>query len=115
MEDKIYLSPPDLRGNEQELLQSVFKSNWIAPLGPMLSVFQDKVSHFVNIKDALALNSATAAIHLGLQVLGVQKGDKVLCSTFTFVASVNPISYLGAEPILVDSEKDTCNICPKLL
>ncbi len=115
MKKKIYLSPPDLRGNEQALLQEVFSSNWIAPRGEMLGVFEKKVSAFIGIDHALALNSGTASIHLGLQVLGVQKGDKVLCASFTFIASANPISYLGAIPIFVDAEKDTWNICPELL
>lgn len=115
MKEKIYLSPPDLRGNEQELLASVFKSNWIAPKGPMLSVFEEKTTKFIEGNYALALNSATSAIHIGLQVLGVQKGDKVLCPTFTFVASVNPICYLGAIPVLVDAEEESWNICPVLL
>lgn len=115
MKEKIYLSPPDLRGNEQDLLKSVFASNWIAPQGPMLSLFEDKMCDFLDVKQALALNSATSAIHLGLKVLGVENGDKVLCSTFTFVASVNPISYLGATPVLIDAEEDTWNMCPVLL
>ena len=115
MKEKIYLSPPDLRGNEQALLTTVFKSNWIAPQGPMLSNFEDRIKQLTNTKYALALNSATSAIHLGLQVLGVEKGDKVLCPTFTFVASVNPISYIGAIPILLDAETATWNLCPILL
>lgn len=115
MKENIYLSPPDLKGNEQELLNEVFKSNKIAPLGPMLDVFEKKIANTVKSSFAVALNSATAGIHLALQVLGIQKSDKVLCSTFTFVASVNPISYVGAEPILIDVEKDTWNISPELL
>lgn len=115
MREKIYLSPPDLKGNEQTFLADVFKSNWIAPQGPMLTVFEADVCNTVGISYAVALNSATAAIHLGLQVLGIGKGDKVLCSTFTFVASVNPISYVGATPILVDIEDESWNICPVLL
>ncbi|NJB83201.1 aminotransferase class V-fold PLP-dependent enzyme [Wenyingzhuangia aestuarii] len=115
MKEKIYLSPPDLRGNEQDLVQSVFQSNWIAPMGPMLDEFELKLANLVEVSNAVALNSATAAIHLGLQVLGVKKGDKVLCSSFTFVASVNPVTYLGAIPVLIDAEVDTWNICPVLL
>ncbi|ANW95018.1 pyridoxal phosphate-dependent aminotransferase [Wenyingzhuangia fucanilytica] len=115
MKEKIYLSPPDLKGNEQALLEDVFKSNWIAPQGPMLAAFEDNLTNITGSNYGVALSSATAAIHLGLQVLGVAKGDKVLCATFTFVASVNPITYLGAIPVLVDVEKDTWNICPVLL
>lgn len=115
MKERIYLSPPDLRGNEQDLIQDVFKSNWIAPLGPMLTLFEQNLAKYVHASDAVALTSATAAIHLGLQVLGVKEGDTVLCSTFTFVASVNPITYLGAIPVFVDAEVDTWNICPELL
>lgn len=115
LKEKIYLSPPDLKGNELFLLKSVFESNWIAPQGPMITAFENNLAKRVGTSYAVALNSATAAIHLGLQVLGVNKGDKVLCSTFTFVASVNPISYIGAVPVLVDAEKDSWNICPLLL
>ncbi len=115
MKEKIYLSPPDLKGNEQALLQHVFASNWIAPSGPMLAEFEIAVAAYVKIPYAVALNSATAGIHLGLQVLGVKKGDKVLCATFTFVASLNPIRYVGAEPVLIDAEVDSWNICPELL
>ncbi|NIJ44372.1 dTDP-4-amino-4,6-dideoxygalactose transaminase [Wenyingzhuangia heitensis] len=115
MKEKIYLSPPDLRGNEQKLIQDVITSNWIAPLGPMLDLFEEKLLDSVNSTYAVALNSATSAIHLGLQVLGISKGDKVLCPTFTFVASVNPITYLGATPVFVDAEVDTWNVCPVLL
>lgn len=115
MKERIYLSPPDLRGNEQALLANVFKSNWIAPQGPMIATFENNLASFISTKYALALNSATAAIHVALQVLGVQKGDKVLCPTFTFVASVNPISYVGAIPVLIDAEVDTWNMCPVLL
>ncbi|MGY5354824.1 DegT/DnrJ/EryC1/StrS family aminotransferase [Wenyingzhuangia sp. IMCC45467] len=115
MKEKIYLSPPYLKGNEQALLKNVFDSNWVAPQGPMITAFENNLCKTVKSSYAVALNAATAAIHLGLQVLGVHKGDKVLCSTFTFVASVNPISYVGAIPVLVDVEKDTWNICPTLL
>ena len=115
LKEKIYLSPPDLKGNEQALLKNVFESNWIAPQGPMITTFENNLSKTVSVSYAVALNSATSAIHLGLKVLGIKKGDKVLCTTFTFVASVNPISYIGAVPILVDVEKETWNICPVLL
>ncbi|MGY5351663.1 aminotransferase class V-fold PLP-dependent enzyme [Wenyingzhuangia sp. IMCC45533] len=115
MNQKIYLSPPHLKGNERELLLKTMESNWIAPQGPMLALFEQKVADFVGSKYVLALNSATAAIHLGLQVLGISKGDKVLCANFSFIASVNPITYLGAIPVLVDSESTTHNMCPVLL
>ncbi|MFW2347212.1 MAG: DegT/DnrJ/EryC1/StrS family aminotransferase, partial [Wenyingzhuangia sp.] len=115
MRNKIYLSPPDLKGNERSLVTEVFESNWIAPQGPMINTFENKLSQMVGSSYAIALNSATAAIHLGLQVLGVGQDDKVLCSTFTFVASVNPIRYVGAIPILVDIESESWNICPVLL
>ncbi|MDO3693568.1 aminotransferase class I/II-fold pyridoxal phosphate-dependent enzyme [Wenyingzhuangia sp. chi5] len=115
MKKKIYLSPPDLRGNERGFLKSVFKSNWITSQGPMLNRFEEELAKYVNMPYALALNSATAAIHLGLKILKVKKGDKVLCPTFTFIASVNPISYIGAIPVLVDAERDTWNICPVML
>ena len=115
MKEKIYLSPPDLKGNEQALIKNVFESNWVAPQGPMLTTLESNLSKIIGVSYAVALNSATSAIHIGLKVLGVKKSDKVLCTTFTFVASANPISYIGAVPIFVDVEKDTWNICPVLL
>lgn len=115
MKEKIYLSPPHFKENHQSLLDEVFKSNWITSQGPMLDRFEKEIAIFVKTPYAVALNSATSCIHLGLQVLGVAKGDKVLCTTFTFVASVNPISYIGATPVLVDVEKETWNMCPVLL
>lgn len=112
---RIYLSPPHVTGNEQQYLQQVLATGWLAPVGPQLNEFEQQVADYVGIKNAVALNSGTAAIHLGLQLLGVTQGDKILCPTFTFVASINPIVYLGATPVFIDSEQETWNICPQLL
>ena len=102
--------------HEQEFVKEAFDTNWIAPLGPHVIGFEKDISNYVG-KDihVTALSSGTAAIHLGLALLGVGKGDEVLCQSFTFSASANPIVYLGAKPVFVDSEKDTWNISPELL
>ena len=109
---RIYLSPPYLSGNEWNYLQEALRSNWIAPVGPFIERFEKEVCQVTNIQYSVALNSGTAAIHLGLQLLGVGVGDEVICPTLTFVATANPILYLGAKPIFVDSEPDTFNISP---
>jgi len=102
--------------NEQKYVKDAFDANWIAPLGPNVDGFEQDIQNYVksNIHVA-ALSSGTAAIHLGLEILGVSAGDEVLCQSFTFSASANPIMYLGATPIFIDSEKDTWNISPSLL
>ncbi|MCW9132434.1 aminotransferase class I/II-fold pyridoxal phosphate-dependent enzyme [Bacillus paramycoides] len=112
---RIYLSSPHMSGNEQKYIQDAFDTNWIAPLGPNVDAFEKELATFVGVKDAAALSSGTAAIHLALRLLGVQKGDKVFCSSLTFVASANPIVYLGAEPIFIDSEPETWNMSPRAL
>ena len=113
---KILLSPPHMGGNEQAYITKAFQDNWIAPVGPHIDLFENRLATFLgdNIQVA-ALQSGTAAIHLGLQMLGVQKGDEVLCQSLTFVASVNPVLYLGATPVFVGSEKETWNMCPDAL
>uniref|UniRef100_UPI00404A858B DegT/DnrJ/EryC1/StrS family aminotransferase n=1 Tax=Flavobacterium sp. TaxID=239 RepID=UPI00404A858B len=109
----ILLSPPHMCGLEQKYLQDAFASNWIAPAGTNLSAFENKLTSFLHTKsEALALNSGTSAIHLGLLLLGVQPSDEVICQSFTFIASVNPVSYIGATPVFVDSELATWNMCP---
>ncbi|HDZ03936.1 hypothetical protein LCGC14_0132000 [marine sediment metagenome] len=103
-------------GSEQDYVNEAFDTNWIAPLGPNVNAFEHAITE--NLGDGVhvaALSSGTAAIHLGLQLLGVEKGDEVLCQSFTFSASANPIMYLGATPVFVDSEKDTWNMSPSLL
>ncbi|MHA6485275.1 aminotransferase class I/II-fold pyridoxal phosphate-dependent enzyme [Paenibacillus sp. strain BS8-2] len=112
---RIYLSPPHMSGNEQAYIDEAFRSNWIAPIGPHITAFEQQLAQYVGIEGAAAVSSGTAAIHLALQLLGVGEGDTVLCPSFTFVATANPISYLGATPIFVDSEPDTWNLSPSAL
>ncbi|MFP5105820.1 aminotransferase class I/II-fold pyridoxal phosphate-dependent enzyme [Neobacillus sp. C211] len=112
---RIYLSSPHMTGNEQKYIDFSFQTNWIAPLGPNVDRFEQDISQYVGAKGALAVNSGTAAIHLALRILDVKTGDKVFCSTLTFVASANPILYQQAEPVFIDSEFDTWNMSPKAL
>jgi dTDP-4-amino-4,6-dideoxygalactose transaminase len=103
-------------GTEQDYVKEAFETNWIAPLGPNVNSFEHAIKENLgNDVYVAALSSGTAAIHLGLQLLGVQQGDEVLCQSFTFSASANPILYLGATPVFIDSEKDTWNMSPVLL
>ena len=116
MEEKIWLSSPHMGGTEQKYVQAAFDSNWVAPLGPNVTGFENDLTQFLG-KDlqVAALSSGTAALHLGLILLGVKAGDEVICQSMTFSASANPIVYLGATPIFVDSELDTWNMCPVAL
>ncbi len=109
---RIYLSPPHMSGVEQQYIQEAFQTNWIAPLGPNVDAFERELAERVGISHAAAVSSGTAAIHLALELLGVQQGDIVFCSTLTFVASANPILYQGAQPVFIDSEPDTWNMSP---
>lgn len=102
-------------GKEQDYIRNAFDSNWIAPLGPNLDAFEKLLSLYIGIEHTAVLSSGTAAIHLALILLGVEKGDEVIASSFTFSATVNPIVYQGAIPVLVDSEPNTWNMCPELL
>ena len=103
-------------GTEQSYVKEAFDSNWVAPLGPNVTYFEKAITTFVNENvHVAALSSGTAAIHLALELLGVSSGDEVICQSFTFSASANPILYLGATPVFVDSEADTWNISPELL
>ncbi len=116
IQNKIWLSSPHMGGTEQRYVKEAFDTNWIAPLGPNVTDFENDISSYLeNDVYVAALSSGTGAIHLGLQLLGVGRGDEVLCQSFTFSASANPIQYLGATPIFVDSEKETWNISPELL
>lgn len=115
MKDKIWLSSPHLTGEEQKYVKEAFDTNWVAPLGPNVNGFENEICQYTGAKHCSVLVSGTAAIHLGLILLDVKKGDDVICSSFTFSASANPICYLHANPIFVDSEKDTFNMCPDLL
>ena len=112
---RIYLSPPHMSGLEEQLVADVFASNVIAPLGPHVEAFEREFAQVVGASQAVAVSSGTAALHLALQLVGVGRGDEVLVSTLTFVASVNPIVYLGATPVFVDSERVSWNMDPMLL
>jgi len=110
---KIWLSSPHMGGKEQKYVQEAFDGNWVAPQGPNITGFQQDLTQYLeqNVFVA-ALSSGTAALHLGLILLGVKAGDEVICQSMTFAASANPILYLGATPIFIDSEIDTWNLCP---
>jgi dTDP-4-amino-4,6-dideoxygalactose transaminase len=114
--EKIWLSSPHMGGKEQAYIQEAFNSNWIAPLGPNVSGMESDLETYLSEEVFVgALSSGTAAIHLGLILLGVKAGDEVICQSMTFSASANPILYLGATPVFIDSESDTWNLCPLAL
>ncbi len=115
MNKRIFLSAPHMSGNELKYIEKVFESNYIAPLGEYVNKFEDSIKNYTKSENALAVTSGTAAIHLALRVLGIKEGDDVLASTFTFIGSINAILYQGANPIFIDSNKETWNLCPKLL
>lgn len=115
MSQKIWLSSPHMGGNEQVYVKQAFDTNWIAPLGPHVDNFEKDLAEFTGASHAAALSSGTSALHLALIILGVKHGDEVICQSFTFSASANPIVYQGATPIFVDSEPDTWNMCPDAL
>ena len=112
---KIYLSPPHLSGLEMGYLRETLASNWIAPLGPQVDMFEKEVASWHGRSDSVAVSSATAALHLILRCLNVGPGDTVFCSTFTFCGGVNPVRYVGAEPVFIDSEPHSWNMDPELL
>ena len=115
MTDRILLSSPHMGGTEQKYIQEAFDTNWIAPLGANVNGFEKEVAAYVGIKAASATSSGTGAIHLALDLVGVKAGDEVFCSTLTFIASANPILYLGAKPVFIDSEPTTWNMSPQAL
>ncbi len=115
MNQRIYLSPPHLTGEELDFVKQALDSNWVAPVGPAITEFETQLAEYHSLPNCLAVNSGTAAIHLALIVLGVKAGDEVICSTFTFSGSCNPIMYQSATPIFVDSERETWNMDPVLL
>ena len=116
MNSKIWLSSPHMSGKELDYINKAFETNWIAPLGPNVTGFESDIQEYLNDNSLVAaLSSGTAAIHLALILLGVKQGDEVICQSMTFSASVNPIVYLGATPIFIDSEKETWNISPEQL
>lgn len=115
-DSKIWLSSPHMGGTEQKYVNEAFETNWVAPVGPNVSGFQEDLKDYlVHNVFVAALSSGTAAIHLGLILLGVKAGDEVLCQSMTFSASANPILYLGATPVFIDSELETWNLCPVAL
>ncbi len=113
--ERIYLSPPHMGAAERELLLDAFDSNWIAPVGPHVDAFEREFCEAIGVENAAALSSGTAALHLALRMTGVGPGDEVLVPTFTFVATANVVTYLGATPVFIDSERATWNIDPGLL
>ncbi|MBO3116894.1 aminotransferase class I/II-fold pyridoxal phosphate-dependent enzyme [Winogradskyella sp. DF17] len=116
MNEKIWLSSPHMSGKEQFYIKEAFDANWVAPLGPNVNGFESDIQNYLdNNIEVAALSSGTAALHLALIILGVSKGDEVICQSKTFSASANPIVYQGATPVFVDSEKDTWNLCPEQL
>lgn len=115
LSQRVYLSSPHLGEEEVALVQEAFTSNWIAPLGPHVDAFEQELAARTGVGHAAATSSGTAALHLGLRLLGVGPGDTVLCSSFTFVASANPIRQLGATPVFIDSEPEGWNMSPDAL
>lgn len=116
MNNKIWLSSPHMGGTELNYIHQAFEENWVAPLGPNVNNFEEDLQKYLDHNvEVAALSSGTAALHLALIILGVKTDDEVLCQTFTFSASANPIAYQSATPVFIDSEKDTWNMCPVAL
>ncbi len=124
MQKRIYLCLAHMSGNEQKFIQEAFDTNWVVPLGPNVNGFEEDLKQFVNSvpsesnnphREVVALSAGTAAIHLALVACGVHAGDEVICQSFTFCASSNPVTYVGATPVFVDSEKESWNMDPELL
>ena len=116
IDSKIWLSSPHMGGSEEKYVQAAFDTNWVAPLGPNVTGLEQDLESYLNQNVFVgALSSGTAAIHLGLILLGVKAGDEVICQSMTFSASANPILYQGATPVFIDSESDTWNMCPEAL
>ncbi|SES88380.1 pyridoxal phosphate-dependent aminotransferase EpsN [Oceanobacillus limi] len=114
-QDRIFLSSPHMSGNEQKYIQEAFDLNWIAPLGNNVEGFEKELAAYNNVQGAAVVNSGTAAIHLALRLLDIGPGDTVFCSSLTFIASVNPVLYQGATPVLIDSEPETWNMSVQAL
>ena len=115
MKEKIWLSSPHMGDLERKFVAEAFDTNWISPVGPHLAAFEKELAQYAGIGHCAALSSGTAAIHLALIILGVKRDDEVICSSFTFSGSCNPIAYVGARPVFVDSEETTWNMDPDLL
>ncbi|MCI8554124.1 MAG: aminotransferase class I/II-fold pyridoxal phosphate-dependent enzyme [Clostridiales bacterium] len=111
----IFLSPPHMGGKELEYVQEAFQSNWIAPYGPFINQFEEKMADYIGVADALAVSSGTAAIHLVFRWLGIGEGDVVFCSDFTFIGSCDPVFYERAVPVFIDCEPDSWNMSPAAL
>ncbi|KRA55359.1 aminotransferase class I/II-fold pyridoxal phosphate-dependent enzyme [Devosia sp. Root635] len=115
IDEQVLLSTPHMGDTELEFVMEAFRTNWIAPLGPNVDAFERETAELVGVEHAVALSSGTAAIHLALRLLDVGPGDTVFCSTLTFAASVNPVVYQGAQPVLIDSEPESWNMSPDAL
>lgn len=115
MTERIFLSSPHMSGNEQKYINEAFETNWIAPLGTNVTAFEEEMTEYAGTAGSAVLSSGTAAIHLALDLVAVEQGDVVFCSSLTFIASANPILYLGAEPVFIDSEEETWNMSPVAL
>lgn len=115
MTERIFLSPPHMNGKEMNYIQQAFDSNWIAPLGENVNQLEKELALYARRSHGMATSSGTAAIHLGLRYLGVGAGDLVVCSDVTFSGTCNPIAYLGAEPVFIDSDEETWNMSPDAL
>ncbi len=112
---KIWLSSPHMSGNEYKYVTEAFDTNWIAPIGPHLNKFEEDIQKYIGGSKVAALSSGTAALHLALMLLDIGEGDEVICSSFTFAASANPITYVNATPVFVDSENESWNMSPEYL
>ena len=115
IKERILLSSPHMGEEELKNVQEAFATNWISPAGPFISLFEEKLAAYCGTKAAAVVQSGTAAIHLALRILNIQQDDVVLCQSFTFIGSSNPILYEKATPVFVDSEKETWNMCPQAL
>lgn len=111
----ILLSTPHMGDRELEFVQEAFETNWIAPVGPNVDAFETEFCDLVGSSHAAAVSSGTAALHLAMRLIGVEAGDEVFCSTLTFVATANPITYVGAKPVFIDSDRTSWNMHPDLL
>ena len=115
MESRIFLSFPHLAGTEMNWIEEAFKGSWVVPLGPNVDEFEKRLSRYLEAPDVVAVSAGTAAIHMAMVMLGVGPGDEVICQSFTFAASANPVTYQGAKLVFVDSEPDTWNMDPAAL
>ena len=115
MKPRVFLSYVDMGGTEKKWVDEAFRTEWIVPLGPNVDEFEHRLEKYLGAPYVVALSAGTAAIHLGLVLAGVGVGDEVICQSFTFAASANPIVYQGAKPVFVDSEPDSWNMSPELL